>query len=178
MLYYIVEETKLETLNKIHCDCCGHEEVDWMPFVKVEDKIYCGICITLGIGFVKEQHEKYKEKHKNDPFIPPNEDPEYQEQLMREFDELLQEAMSWGNESEEQINIPERKQKIAHVLEKTKKPLPKTPQICHLCNLPEEGDAKVYQILEHKLCNVCIRILYEHWLTTVERKKDKPPTTH
>jgi hypothetical protein len=43
------------------CDSCGHDRVAWMPFVKIDDKVYCGTCIKLGIGSLKD-HENDKKR--------------------------------------------------------------------------------------------------------------------
>lgn len=31
------------------CANCGHEKVEWMPFIEINEKLYCGMCLSLGI---------------------------------------------------------------------------------------------------------------------------------
>lgn len=166
-------------MDEIHCDCCGHEEVDWMPFIKAEDKIFCGFCISLGIGLLEDQFRKNREKYANEPFIPPDENADPEKEL-QEFEELLQECASYAEDiQEEKIEIPiKERQRVLSKLIKNMKPAPKSPQICHSCRSKDNEDIMVYQIGKHKLCEACILIFYEHWQVTVEGKTYKPPVTH
>ncbi len=34
---------------ELKCANCGHEKVEWMPFTEINDKLYCGMCLSLGI---------------------------------------------------------------------------------------------------------------------------------
>lgn len=43
------------------CYNCGHEKVEWMPFKEVEGKMYCGMCLSLGLQCLK-YHEELKNK--------------------------------------------------------------------------------------------------------------------